>query len=264
MSAVYRMPLGYGPAPGPRHTDDGEPYRSPEVQTLTAAVFATVSERKLAEILPAPFVLTGDEVVVEVHRLRNIGWLAGRGYNIVDVKIPARIRTADGELEGDYMSVLWENLADPIITGREELGFAKIFADIEDLSEPKTGEAGSRASWDGFEFFDLSMVDLHESSQLRPGRLRFHHKYVPATGTWGEADVSYPVLTPPEDPYRTVVTSWVGAGQFVFNTATFDQLPTMRHIVNRLAGLEPTAFTHAQLVLTSGVKNLDDQRRIEL
>lgn len=265
MSSVFRMPLGYGPAPGPRQTADGAPYRSPNVETLTAAVWATVPERRLAAILPDPFVLAGDEIIVEVHRLRNIGWLAGRGYNIVDVKIPACIRTAaDGELEGDYMSVLWENLADPIITGREELGFAKIFADIDALPEPDDGSTRAAASWDDFTFFDLSVANLQESTDLRAGRLRFHHKYVPATGARGQSDASYPVLTPAEDPYRARVSSWVGEGEFRFRQATFEQLPTMQHIVNRLAALEPSSFGHAQLVLTSGVKNLDDQTRIHI
>ena len=61
----------------------------------------------------------------------NIGWLAGHGYNGITVAIPTQHHSApQGWLRGNFLPVGWENLAAPLLTGREELGCARIYADI--------------------------------------------------------------------------------------------------------------------------------------
>ena len=66
--------------------------------------------------------------------------------------------------------MLWENLADPIMTGREELGFAKIYAE---MPPPVMigGNYSAVATWQGFRFFEIEATDLSETSAL-PGAER--------------------------------------------------------------------------------------------
>ena len=42
-------------------------------------------------------------------------------------------RQAGRRADGEFLSVLWENLCEPILTGREELGFSKIYCELPSL-----------------------------------------------------------------------------------------------------------------------------------
>lgn len=266
MSGIYRMPLGFGPAPGPRQDASGSPRLARAVEALTVSVCAEAESAALSRLLPKPFVLEVPQLIVEAKSLRNIGWLAGRGYDIVTVKVPASIETRDGLVTGDYISVLWENRAEPIITGREELGFAKIFGEIDIQFEPQDGTVEATASWDSHQFFKLRVDGLADATgeAMPPDRARFHYKHIPATGRWGDADVSYPVITPPGDPSVVVERVWNGSGRFDFRSGTFEQLPTMDYIVNRLAAITIGGFLPARVVVSRGGKNLSDQAVIHM
>ena len=37
-------------------------------------------------------------------------------------------------VDGDLLLILWGNRADPIITGREDLGYAKLYCELPSLS----------------------------------------------------------------------------------------------------------------------------------
>ena len=64
----------------------------------------------------------------------------------------------------------------------------------------------------------------------------FYYKYIPKTGSQ-EADVSYPVLNTGGRP-PTIRQAWRGDGRVEFHRATWEQLPTMEHVINKLADLE--------------------------
>jgi hypothetical protein len=110
--------------------------------------------------------------------------------------------TYRGTIEGLFQPVLWENLADPII-GREELGYAKLFADIE-----------------------------------------------------------YPVMTPPQSN-RRILRTWQGEGRTTFHRATWEELPTLVHIINALAALAVVGPVGAGMVESVGGKDLRDQCRLD-
>ena len=122
---MYYMPTHFGPRTGPRQGPDGRRFanrKSPKATTI--AVSFLTNPDQLAAILPEHFELSGEPVVtVAGCYLTEIEWLAGRGYNIVSITLPASFNGKQDHVTGDFMPVLWENLADPIITGREELGF---------------------------------------------------------------------------------------------------------------------------------------------
>lgn len=260
------MPLGFGPAPGPRQTAEGQPIFAGKTESLSIFVTVESDGSALADLLPSPFRLDAPRLTVGIHRLRNIEWLGGRGYNIAEVRLPVVVDTAEGPLAGDYLSVLWENRADPIMTGREELGWAKLFADIDDPCPHEPGDTlASTVSWDGHRFLGVEVTDV-EPARIAAGasRPRFHFKYIPSTGRWGQADVAQPVMTPAEDPARVVQGQWTGRGSFAFEPATFLQLPTMHHIINKLASLPIGPAVQTTVLLARGGKTLRDQVSIPI
>ena len=60
---------------------------------------------------------------------------------------------------GPFLTVLWEDLADPILSGREELGFSKLYAELPDPWEFH-GTTRFAASWLGYTFCDMEVSDM--------------------------------------------------------------------------------------------------------
>jgi hypothetical protein len=133
---IYRMPTHFGPAPGPRQFPDDvvvDPKRSP--RRLSTSVSFLTDPAALERHLPDGFTLAGEPVVtVEFHHMTDIDWLAGRGYTMIWVSWPATFRGQRDRATGKFLAVVWENLADPIITGRCEIGHPKLYAEI---AEPR-------------------------------------------------------------------------------------------------------------------------------
>lgn len=259
------MPVAFGAFPGPRQRPDGERWdclNSPEKTTFW--VRYRTSAAALERLLPPNFSLHGEPVIsVEASYVRDIDWLAGRGYNMLGVTFPARYSGTRDEAHGNFLAVLWENLADPIISGREDLGYAKLYAEIPDLTlDESAGRATASAAWDGFTFCRLEVSDLQTQDvrDVAPSPPLLHFKYVPRTEDWGEADASYATMTPADTPNRRVLRRWQGTGAISFSRATFEQLPTLFHIVNALAELELLEVAGAGGLVTVGGKDFRDQR----
>jgi hypothetical protein len=192
---IYRMPTHFGPAPGrrairPELSGDqtelsGDQSNSPR-KTLVSASFFT-DPAALDCHIPRRFSLLGVPLVtVELHFLTDVAWLAGRGYTMIHVWWPATFEGSKERVAGRFLAVMWENLADPIITGRGEIGQPKLFADIPDLKSA-SGTFECSASWFGFEFLKLEAVEGEAvPPDQRPdldGTLML--KYVPPHGRMG-------------------------------------------------------------------------------
>lgn len=80
--------------------------------------------------------------------------LAGHGYNVTTFNVPVTYCGTNDEIKGQYQLAIWENHADPIICGREQLGYSKIYADITDICEEEDGTYAALSSWN-FEFLKL-------------------------------------------------------------------------------------------------------------
>ena len=269
---MYRMPTHFGPSLGPRQGERGRKYDNLESPKITAFSVSFLSNREqLEELLPEGFEVGAEPVVtVEIQYITEIEWLAGHGYNTLGVSFPAVFTGKKGRVVGNFLTVLWENLADAIFTGREELGFSKIYCEIP---KPRIyqGQTHCFASWMGFKFMDLKIENLKQLSaeevssvakkQKNDGIL--HYKYIPKTGEWGKADVAYAVLTPYDSPNRIVKEMWQGEGTVQFHKATWEDLPTQFHIVNTFYNLEIKEYRGATMVKTTGAKDLSDQRILQ-
>jgi Acetoacetate decarboxylase (ADC) len=261
---IYRMPTHFGPAPGPRQLPEGvvaDSKRSPR-RLSVAASFLTEAAR-LERHLPEGFALAGEPVVtVEFHYMTAIDWLAGRGYTMINVSWPATFTGRQDYATGPFLAVVWENLADPIITGRGETGYPKLYAEIPE-SRFWDGAQTCNAGWMGFRFLDLTVSDLHDApapsfKALSHGMLML--KYIPRTGAWGEAELQQVTLTPSADPDRTFERQQMGVGTVRFHPAAWSDLPTMYHVVNALAELPVVEPRGGSVIISRGGKSLRDQR----
>jgi hypothetical protein len=266
----YRMPAVFGPAPGPRQKADGTPWKPEETGTMHCR-WMTVSYRtaraKLEKILPPGFSLRGEPLVyVSLAFFKNLYWLAGRGYGIVFIDIPVVYAGKSEVIDGSFCPAMWEGIPDAILTGREELGFPKLFADIPDLRIDKnSGTAGGEASWFDHKFFNIELHGLTESSGAKRlpggGGAALFYKYMPRTGSGGKAgqDVAYVTTSQPapgalNDASPIQFTdanfkAWTAKGGAVtWRRATFEQLPTTFHVVNGMADLDILEYAGAEMV----------------
>lgn len=268
----YRMPVFFGPMPGPREWPEGRDFdfrTTPRMKLIGVRMLTNADQ--LTEMLPDRFELRGDPVVtVELNYMTEIGWLAGRGYNLCDVKFEVTYHAKSGPVNGTLVLVRWENLCDPILSGREELGHNKLWCDIP---EPRVidDQLKVRLGWLDTPFLDLSVGNL----TAIPGVTRSpanpdHHgmlsyKYVPKTGAWGEADVEYVTLSPPDAMRESITIEKfeVGAGEFQFRRCSWDELPTLYRIVNAFAELENHGFKGAHVIHSVGGSSFAETRRLD-
>lgn len=212
--------------------------------TTISASFLTRRE-SLEELLPEGMQVEGEPVLtVSCTVLDRLDWLGGHGYNLIVVGIPAAFHGTRDHAVGSFLPVVWENMCEPIIAGRELLGWSKIYADIPEPELSETSATAS-ASWKGFRFLDLEVANLKPVAPetLPPPPRRdgtMHFKYVPKTGVGGEADAAYVTLCAPSpDQPARLVELRTGDAKVQFHAAArWEQLPTMAHVVGALADLE--------------------------
>jgi acetoacetate decarboxylase len=248
----YMMPFHFGPRQGGRGTGQYHDVTTMSVTYLT-------DRDRLSAYIPKPFeVGVVPFVSVSYSMNRQIDWLAGHSYNIVSVNASVVFNGQEDHLTGTYPLVLWENLTDPILTGREIEGIPKIYADIPDHSIIE-GEWRASASHFGHKIVDLMVKDLTpmttaQIEEMRNRAAQSHWmgwKYIPNIGRPGAA-VSHPTLFPTSGVTRE---AWVcGGGEVVWQHLTWEQNPTQFYIVNALADLP--IIQYLAFMVTKGGSNL--------
>ncbi|MEM1133531.1 MAG: acetoacetate decarboxylase family protein [Pseudomonadota bacterium] len=258
---IHRMPYGFGPGPGPRQGPDGQPFNGSGKPYIKAFAVRFESEEKaLAALLPPGFKLDGEPVVtIDVQYLTDVEWLAGRGYSSVGIKFPAR----RDDVRGSFFLVGFQNSADAITFGREELGYPMLYANIEEPVETDQG-TDINISWDGTRFLTLRFLrdfapGVPPSGGEAGNEGTLLYKYMPRTGRWGEADIAKATLTPPGLGNTEILSIETGTGQAVFTPGNWEQLPTLHHIVETLAGLPVKAWRTATTAEAKGGRDLRDQ-----
>lgn len=261
----YRMPVMFGPTVGPRQGPNGETFDGADAPyTLTTVKFLS-QEDALRALLPTGFDLAGAPVVTVEHTiLHDLAWLAGRSYSMLGIKLPVVFHGGQERLQGALLTVLWENRAEPILSGREELGFNKVYCELPDPVE-NGNERICRASWDGFEFLKLRVFGLKDvpppDAPTSDGVL--HYAYMPPMGTNTSHEERARVMLSPS-PLTAITPDvfQVGAAELDINTTSFEQMPTMFQIVNTLADLPMLEMRGGSFVKSHGKGDLSDQRMI--
>jgi hypothetical protein len=271
----YRMPVSFGPALGPRQHPEGRPWTKEETATMNAD-WMKISYRAdadgLAALMPPGFSLRGDSVIsVSCAWFRNLYWLAGRGYGILSIDLPVTYRGKTEVFDGNFCPIIWEGRPEAIITGRDELGFPKMFADFTEIAiDSDAGTASCSASSMDFTFCDVALTEMVAESnpaKVLPGSgggPQLYYKYVPRTnaGGGGGADAAYAVTAAPEGASGARAQNinfdefdfrrWTARGEVTWHRATFDQLPLTFKIVNTLADLGVGDLVDAEMVSFSG------------
>ena len=236
----YRMPAHFG---GYVYQPTETGYHDVANMTFT---YATDGDR-LSAYIPEGFELARPEISINFGQCREVDWLAGSGYNLIDVSAPVRFNGRRDRVEGNFSLVVWENRTAPILTGREETGVSKIYADIEDL-HILHDRRFTVASYEDHSFLRLEMTVAGPLDDARMAPLRnapvnsLHWRYIPKVGGPG-ADVSQPVLFPQR---LEAQCGWQGVGTVQWTTPRYEQCPTQAHIIAALAELpqlEPPTAT---------------------
>ncbi|TWU07568.1 acetoacetate decarboxylase family protein [Stieleria varia] len=253
----WLMPIHFGPIEWGGDQQVG----APQYEVTAISLKYVTDEEQLTKYLPVGFELDGPPLLnITYSQNTEISWLAGGQYNIVAVTAHVRFNGEQDVLTGEYALVLWENLAEPILAGREALGIPKIHGDIED-HRISNGIWSTRLSKNGSAILDLeaSNAEKVETAQLKTLRdSAMNHrllgwKYIPNENCTAPL-VSYATVLPSKS---VVHEAWSAQGNLDWHTQAWKTNPTQSHIVNALASLpivekKSCTITRSSKTLLSG------------
>ena len=258
LKPYYRMPRVFGALPGPRNIPADKQQLENAQRNTTMAVTARTEHAALEALLPPGCELSGEPLfTVSLVRMENIAWLAGRGYSMLIVAFRIAHKGREGAVvPGNFIPVLWENMAEPILTGREELGFAKLYADL-----PRPTVIGcnwhARGVWDGFCFCDIEVSGVADAPLPHaPAIGNYHYKFIPRNTVLGQGDIDQVVYAEPGSSQAgynlaTVQRFQSGEGRFSFHRPRWEDMPFQYTIINALADLPVLEFVSASLSFAS-------------
>lgn len=180
-----------------------------------------------------------------VETLSNMAWLGGGGYDLLCFYIHGVcVMDSDGKMrKGIYCPLMLENLTDPIITGREELGVPKLYSDID--MEESGADCSVKIGWRGSTFAEFSWSNLtgnEKENTLTPevqdseGLLL--HKYMPSHEI-GKSICENNILLLNKAEKTSLIrsqrVSLLTETTFKIEDLGVKSLPTLHHIVSRLA-----------------------------
>jgi len=234
------MPVHFGQPDWPQPWPD--PRGESHYHDVTGIAVSYLTDREqLSQYLPRPFELEGPPVVTVAYSMnRDITWLAGGHYNIVAVTVRARYPGNVDDVSGAYALAMWENLTDPILTGRELQGIPKTYGDIED-HRVFDGVWTTTLSVRGKTFLDLAASEL---TAMEPGPLQqlnaesskrtlLGWKYIPNETGSGPV-VSYATEFPISARHAS---AWSAKGHLKWYPQTWRENPMQAHIANAFHAL---------------------------
>jgi len=279
----WRMPVAFGPMPGPRQTTFGIERKADHSTFTTASIKFKTSRTLLQNLFPPNstsyrFKSPGTVAYASFSQttLNKMEWLGGSGYNHLGLYIHGveYVKKNGDVVSGTYMPLLFESLTDPIVSGREELGMPKLYSSIDIHKREKsyrinTGWEG--AIWGNFVWDGLKEADpLAESGSISgeddDGILVY--RYIPTVG-WknrGKAEAEYPVFVPYKEDSLKPQTQRVWKAdkpKFKLDALDVDALPTLHHIIKRLAELPVYEIVSGKIVEGVGVPDVRAAQRLE-
>ncbi|KAF2158855.1 hypothetical protein M409DRAFT_38052 [Zasmidium cellare ATCC 36951] len=281
----WRMPVDFGPLPGPRQRHNGDGFTAQHSSFRSAIVRFKTERSLLPNLLPLDrrnfrFGTAGTVAYASFmqHTFSNLDWLGGGGYHLLGFYIHGveHVSSSGEVLTGTYIPVLFESLADPILSGREELGMAKLFASID--VHRRAESLSANASWQGavwgnFAWTGLKELDLPEeapsAAKAEDGVLCY--KVMPRVGKRSDEpaqppDADYPVLIPSVDKSCKPIIDrmWKARDATVhLDKLDWQALPTMHHIIERLQELPILEVVDARVLEGRGVSSAPLTRVID-
>lgn len=284
-SVYWRQPIVFGPMPGPRqdHLGRDRALKSHESTFVTASIKFKTSRTLLQNLFPSDrYSFTSPSSVARASfsqtTLNGMDWLGGGGYRHIGLYIHGvKYTKENGDvIKGTYMPILFENLADPIVSGREELGMPKLFTAIDVYERQQSFRL--QTSWQGAVWGHFELEDLEDQDRgTEKGTIGGEdddgilvYRYIPKVGTAskGEAEAEYPVFVPHANESK-VVPSQVTRVRKTKNAKVsidglgWDALPTLHHVVSRLAEIPIDEVIEGKITEGKGVPDVSSAMRIE-
>lgn len=280
----WRMPVAFGPMPGPRQTHDGFERKSDHSTFTTASIKFKTSRTLLQNLFPPNstsyrFKSPGTVAYASFSQttLGRMQWLGAGGYKHIGLYIHGveYVKKNGDIVSGTYMPLLFESLTDPIVSGREELGMPKLYTSIDihkrgsKSYRVNTGWEG--AIWGNFVWDELVEADPNAESGNISGEDDdgiLVYRYIPKVG-WrnrGQPEAEYPVFVPYAEDSLQPKTQRVFKAKkasFKIDGMDWDALPTLHHIVSRLAELPVYEVVGAKIVEGTGVPDVRAAQRLE-
>lgn len=276
-----RMPVAFGPMPGPRQDHYGALQRTGKETFRTASMKFKTSRTFLQNLFPNEsfsFISPGSvaHASFSVTTLDKMRWLGGGGYSHFGLYIHGvQYTKKDGsKICGTYMPLLFESLTDPIVSGREELGMPKLYCQVDIY--PRANSYRMKASWQGAQFAELAINNLEEMDPKTDAGIIggenddgiLVHRYIPKVGIRGEADAEYSVVVPHSEESGKVPSTVHTLRKTTNATIDIDPmdweaLPTLHHVVSTLAEIPIYEVVGAKVVEGTGVPDVSSARRIE-
>lgn len=281
----WRQPIVFGPMPGPRQDWYGNDRatKSLEATFQTASIKFKTSRTLLQNLFPNDrysFITPSTVARASFSQttLNGMDWLGGGGYRHIGLYIHGvQYKKENGEvLKGTYMPILFESLADPIVSGREELGMPKLYTAIdihERNSSYRLQTSWQGAVWGHFELEDLQDQDTGADKGTIGGEDDdgiLVYRYMPKVGrdTKGEAAEEYPVFVPHAQESKVVPSKVTRvrrskSAKVNIDGLNWDALPTLHHVVSRLAEIPIDEVIEAKITEGLGVPDVSSAQRIE-
>jgi acetoacetate decarboxylase len=169
---------------------------------------------------------------------------------------------------------MFEDLTDSIISGREELGFPKLFSDIDVQRQEQSYSATTR--WRDTVWGEITLTGLEEQKDKPTKNLEsidqglLVHRYMPSVGkdAKGTPGAEYAVFVDLVEESQIVPTKIkrvlkATQGDIQIVEKGWKELPTLHHIVSRLAEIPVYDVIEAKVVEGEGVMDMSTARRID-
>lgn len=277
----WRQPIVFGPMPGPRQDFWGNPRKATHSTATTASIKFKTSATVLQTLFPNQqfkFTTPGTVAYASFSQttLNKMDWLGGGGYRHFGLYIHnVQYTKKNGEtIAGTYMPILFESLADPIVSGREELGMPKLFCTIDIHRRHRSYRY--QTGWQGATFGEVALEGLEEvdpaaekgtiGGEADDGILVY--RYIPEVHRRGKAASEHTVFVPHAEESKVVPTTvrrmWKArTGSIKFDALDWDALPTLHHVISRLAEVPVYEVIGAKVVESEGVPDVSSARPVD-
>ena len=258
----YRMPLIMGPQ------WVGEPPTFHYSQTEVVALQYITDAHAISAMLPACYQLGKEPQVTVLFGYNNgLDYMAGGGYILAAVQVSVRFDGEKDHVEGDYILVMFENQAWPMICGREDLGIPKLYADISPIKIYTDGSLRCEATYWGHLLFSLELspprkqnrIVKYAANKIINSRPWLGYKYIPSLD--GPPDAEYPTVSYND---TNIDNLWFAkTGKIQFGNASSNEIGQVEMLINALKTLPILEVKQALHFRGSATLRYDLSRRLE-
>jgi acetoacetate decarboxylase len=258
----YRMPL----IMGPQWVGDTPNFHYS--QTEIVALQYLTDPNAISVMLPACYRLGKEPQVTVLFGYNNgLDFMAGGGYILAAVQVSACFDGEKDHVEGDYVLVMFENQAWPMICGREDLGIPKLYADISPIKIYSNGRLRCEATYWGHLLFSLELSPQKKQNRLVKyaankiinSRPWLGYKYIPSLA--GPPDAEYPTISYND---TNIDNLWFSkTGKIEFGNATSNEIGQVEQLINALKALPILEVKQALHFVGSATLRYDLSRRLE-